>query len=114
MPLIRVTTNVALGDEVAQGLAVDAGAILSETLGKPERVCMALVEAGKPLAFGGSGESAALFEIEGIETGAGPTGPLCEALSDFAEERLGVAAERVFVKVTDVPRGYWAGNRRVF
>ncbi len=75
---------------------------------------MALVETGVAMTFGGTPEPTALFEVEGIELLAEPAAGLCQRLSDLAEERLGVPAARTFVKLGHVPRGYWAGNRKVY
>jgi phenylpyruvate tautomerase PptA (4-oxalocrotonate tautomerase family) len=114
MPLVRIQTNVALECSDADALANSATAIVARELGKPESITMAAVEAGAVMTFGGTGEPTALFEIEGIDMSAEPADFLCQALTDLAESSLGVEAARVFVKLTNVPRGYWAGDRKVY
>ena len=114
MPLVRIQTNVDLAKEEAESLASETAAIVAPAIGKPVGITMAIVEASVPMSFGESSDPTALFEIEGIELDAEPAGALCDGLSDLAEERLGVDSSRVFVKLTRVPRGYWAGNRKVY
>jgi len=114
MPLVKIHTNVSPPESERESLAAEAGAIVAEEIGKPESIMMARLEAGACLTFGGTAEPSALFEIEGIELSADPTEALCHRLSDLAEARLGAPAARVFVKLTHVPRGAWAGNRKVY
>jgi phenylpyruvate tautomerase PptA (4-oxalocrotonate tautomerase family) len=114
MPLIRIQTNVVASSEQSSGFLTQATEITARGLGKPASVMMATLDAGKAMTFGGSSEPTALFEIEGIELSPEPTDALCQQLSDLAEKELQVPGNRVFVKLTNVPRGYWAGNRKVY
>lgn len=114
MPLLQITTNQEVARPQAEAITTEAGKIVAETIGKPESVMMAFLRPDACLSFGGSFEPAALFEIEGIELPPEPTEALSNQLSDFAEENLDVPASRVFVKLTNVPRGNWAGNRKVY
>ncbi len=114
MPLLQITTNQEVARPNAEALTTEAGKIVAQTIGKPESVMMASLQPQACLAFGGTFEPAALFEIEGIELPAEFAETLSSQLSDLAEENLKVPASRVFVKLTNVPRGNWAGNRRVF
>lgn len=114
MPLLQITTNQEVARPDAEVITMEAGRIVAETIGKPESVMMASLRSDACLAFGGTFDPAALFEIEGIELSAEFSDMLSNRLSDLAEENLTVPASRVFVKLTNVPRGNWAGNRRVF
>ena len=114
MPLVRIQTNAQLQKNEETALATSATTVVAEVLGKPESVTMAVVETGLSMTFGGTPEPTALFEVEGIELGGEPAEGLCQGLSDLAEEKLGVPASRTFVKLGNVPRGYWAGNRKVY
>tara|TARA_R110002096_G_scaffold113320_8_gene246395 strand:- start:5711 stop:6055 length:345 start_codon:yes stop_codon:yes gene_type:complete len=114
MPLVRIQTNVSLGKQSEKRLAAAATGVVAQELGKPESITMAVVESGLSMTFGGTLAPTALFEVEGIELTADPADALCQALSDLAAADLGVPADRTFVKLTKVPRGYWAGNRKVY
>ena len=114
MPLIQIRTNADLSDEQTNALLKEATTIAARELGKPESIMMATASIGAAMLFGGTDGPTALFEIEGIELSDEPTGALCEALCDLAEQQLSVPANRVFVKLTNVPRGNWAGNRKVY
>ena len=108
----RQTPQLQKNEETA--LATSATTVVAELLGKPESVTMAVVETGLPMTFGGTPEPTVLFEVEGIELDGEPAEGLCIVLSDLAEEKLGVPADRTFLKLGNVPRGYWAGNRKVY
>lgn len=114
MPLVRIQTNAQLQKNEETALATSATTVVAELLGKPESVTMAVVETGLPMTFGGTPEPTVLFEVEGIELDGEPAEGLCIGLSDLAEEKLGVPADRTFLKLGNVPRGYWAGNRKVY
>lgn len=114
MPLVRITTNVPFDHPSSVRLCGEVTSIVSKELGKPESITMAVLEAGAAMTFGGAPDPSALFEIEGIELPSDPTDALCQSLSDLAESLMEVPQDRVFVKLTNVPRGYWAGNRKVY
>ncbi len=114
MPLIQIRTNVSLSEEATTELLKEATTITARELGKPESIMMATASTGAAMLFGGTDGPTALFEIEGIELTPEPAKGLCEALSDLAESHLEASADRVFVKLTNVPRGNWAGNRKVY
>jgi len=114
MPLIQIRTNVSLSKEATNELLKEATTIAARELGKPESIIMATASTGAAMMFGGTDAPTALFEIEGIELSAEPTGALCTALCDIAAEHLSTPPDRVFVKLTNVPRGLWGGNRKVY
>ncbi|MDA7920335.1 phenylpyruvate tautomerase MIF-related protein [Verrucomicrobiales bacterium] len=114
MPLIQIRTNVPLSEEATNELLKKATTIAARELGKPESIMMATASTGAPMLFGGTDGPTALFEIEGIELSSDPANALCLALSELAEAELQAPADRVFVKLTNVPRGNWAGNRKVY
>ena len=114
MPLIQIRTNVSLSEEATTELLKKATTVAARELSKPESIMMAAASTGAAMLFGGTDGPTALFEIEGIELSSEPANALCLALSDLAEAELHVPADRVFVKLTNVPRGNWAGNRKVY
>ena len=113
MPLVSIYTSgsVAETDEVLTEITSLAAA----ELGKPESIMMVRLQAESTMAFGGTAEvPSTLFEIEGIELSDAKAEPLTLKLCQFATEKLGTPAERVFVKLTSVPRGMWGGNGKVY
>ena len=114
MPLVSIRTNVSLERKAELVLASSATTAVAQALGKPESVTMASVESGVTMTFGVTPEPTALFEVEGIELIPEPTEDHCLAFSDIAEDIIGVSASRTFVKLSNIPRGYWAGNRKVY
>ena len=114
MPLVKIQTTASLSPEVADAFAAEVIRVVCRELGKPESVTMAVVECDRIMSYAGVPGPTALFEIEGIELGPDPTAPLAESLCELAKNSLGVEESRVFVKLTNVPRGFWAGGRKVF
>ena len=114
MPLVKVQTTASLDPATADIFAAEVIRIVCRELGKPESVTMAVIEGDRIMSYAGVPGPTALFEIEGIELGADPTASLAEGLCDLAKKSLGVEEGRVFVKLTNVPRGFWAGRRKVF
>lgn len=114
MPLITIQTNAAITATEEEKLLSKATTITANHLGKPESVTMAIAKSGVAMSFGGTTEPTALFEVEGIELSSEPAGELCGELCDLSEKLLAVPADRVFVKLTNTPRGMWGGNRKVY
>ena len=76
---------------------------------------MARIHQNASLSFGSNMDaSSALIEIEGIDLPAEAAQTLTPRLCDWAEEKLATLQDRVFVKFTNVPRGMWGGNGKVY
>lgn len=114
MPLLTIDITESLSPEEARTLSIPAAKIVAEETGKPESVVMVRVNPGAILTFQGATDQIALFEIYGIELPPEKTASLTVRFCDFAKEHLGVEGERVFVRCTDVPRGRWGMDKRVF
>ena len=114
MPLIKIQTNVILPPRVLKELLADSTVIAARELGKPESIFMVSAQTEMAMMFGGKVVSTALFEIEALDYDKGLPQSLVNELTDLAKRLLDVPAENVFVKLTDVPRGSWAGGGKVY
>jgi phenylpyruvate tautomerase PptA (4-oxalocrotonate tautomerase family) len=113
MPLVTIYCSNKVADP--EDLLEKVTSLVAGELGKPESITMARLEDEATLAFGGKTDPpSALFEIEGIELPVDKAGPLTERLCLLAEETLTTPQNRVFVKLSNVPRGMWGGNGKVY
>ncbi|MEO0417217.1 MAG: phenylpyruvate tautomerase MIF-related protein [Verrucomicrobiota bacterium] len=110
MPLLTISTTQPVSDDQL----VEAAGMVANVLGKPKSIMMGRALQTAAMSFGEATSHIALFEIEGIELSSDPTEELTSKLCDFAERELEVPAQLVFVKLTNVPRGNWGGNNKVY
>lgn len=114
MPLVRLTTSLSLVSAEQSHCARCLVDLVSECLGKPAEITMAVIDHEKRITFRLTEEPSILFEVEGIEVDPDLVPRLNEVLTDFAATEFQIPPERLFVKVNSVPRGMWAGNGKVF
>ena len=116
MPLAKISTNAELSTELKDALHENAANALADCLKKPIEVCMVLLEDGCSMSFGGDGSVCGLIEVSGIDlTGSGASiEQLAKRLGGDLASFLGTVPERVFVKITDVPRGMWGNGKMIF
>ena len=114
MPLIKIQTNVILPPRVLSELLADSTAIAARELGKPEFIFMTAAETEVAMMFGGKVVPTALFEIEVLDYSKRLTQSFVDEITDLSKRLLDVAPENVFIKLTDVPRGSWAGGGKIY
>ena len=114
MPYMRLETNLELEDNTANELTVKASARLSTLLGKSENYVLIQINPSQTMLFAGSPEPLAYVELKsiGLPTSQAPT--FSKALCDFIAEELNIAANRVYIEFTDIPRELWGWNGKTF
>ena len=116
MPLAKISTNAELSPDVKDALHENATKMLADCLKKPVAVCMVLVEDGYSMTFGGDASVCGLVEVSGIDlkdSGANIE-QLAKQLGGDVASTLGAPPEKVFVKITDIPRGMWGNGKMIF
>lgn len=114
MPYLSITTNQPLSDAQRDPLLRDASALVAAQLGKPERYVLVAWQHNPAMCFAGSADPLAYLELKSIGLPADATADLSAALCDFVGERLGIAAERVYVEFADAARHMWGWNGATF
>jgi len=66
------------------------------------------------MTFGGTTEPLAMIDLALLGFAPEKAPAVVQILTDLTATTLGIAPERIFVKFTDVPRGQWAGNGKLF
>lgn len=112
MPYLRVQSNTTIADPNA--FLRDASEFVSRLLGKPETYVMVALDPTVPMSFAGSNDPALYLQLKSIGLPESRTKELSAALCDFAEARLSVPKERVYIEFTDAPRAFWGWNGSTF
>jgi len=114
MPYLKIQTNRAVDDQDRRAAMERASALVSQSLGKPERYVMVAMEPPLPMLFAGDDAPTAYFELKSIGLPEGQTAELSAALCEMAEQTLGIDRERVYIEFTDAPRAMWGWNGDTF
>jgi hypothetical protein len=100
MPFIKVETNVVVPDETACLKGISA--LAAEILGKPEAYVLAVLEPGKRLLFGGTGDPAAFVSLDSIGLPETRTPEFSAAICAFLARELSIPANRVYIAFGDI------------
>lgn len=114
MPLVKVTTNVVLGDVAAENTAKALSAMTAELLGKPERYVLTILEPGKTLLFGCTNDPAAHVQFDSIGLPEDRTTEFSAALCRFLESSLGIPADRLYITFGNLERHLTGWDGRTF
>lgn len=107
MPFIEVKTNQTIADKTALKSAL--GEAITAIPGKSEAWLMVELEDKMDMYFKGSDEPCAMFEIAVFgKTGNDAYDDLTNRICDISEKLLGVAAERTYVKYSEIE--HWGYN----
>lgn len=114
MPLIKLQTSTPVPEERRNEALAAVSKILSETTGKPEQYCMAILESGAFL-MAGKPAKAAYADVRGIG-GFTPSvnKALSKALCAFLKKELQIEPGNVYITCTDVPASNWGCNGTTF
>lgn len=108
MPFIEVKTNQTIADKAALKSAL--GEAITAIPGKSEAWLMVELEDKKDMYFKGSDEPCAMFEIAVFgKAGNDAYDDLTNRICDISEKLLGVAADRTYVKYSEIE--HWGFNR---
>jgi phenylpyruvate tautomerase len=114
MPYLSIRTNVEVEPERRGALLEQASQRVAEALGKSEAYVMVALADGQAMRFAGTDGPLAYLELKSIGLPESRTGVLSSTLCALAEEWLGVAKERVYIELKDVPRAMWGWNGGTF
>ncbi len=114
MPMVRLTTNVEIGEAKKTELLSALSKLVAKGIGKPERYVMAIAEGGSIIISGQPGP-AAFAEVRSIGgLNAEANGRITSGLCSLLKERLAISPERVYVNFLDIPAGDWGWNGETF
>ena len=110
MPLLKLQVSVPVSNDIRKQLLPAMSKIVSEGIGKPEKVVMVTIDEGSIMMSGEQAE-AAFADIRSIgglnrDVNSRISKKLCSLLDDL----LGISPERVFVNFTDLAASNWGWN----
>ncbi|MBT2969765.1 MAG: hypothetical protein B6D72_18430 [gamma proteobacterium symbiont of Ctena orbiculata] len=114
MPLLKITTNKALDQDLVGELLKQASAEVAQILGKPERYVMISFEHNPQMLFAGSEEVLAYLELKSIGLPDDRTKQISHALCQLMERQLAVPAERIYIEFSAAERHHWGWNASTF
>ena len=110
MPMLNLKCSKPVPDELLEELS----SAIAETIGKPEKYVMVVVENADLLMSGGKGDAAyaEVKSIGGLDRTVNHelTIKLCVLLNDH----LGIEPDRIYVTFQSVPADHWGWNQSTF
>ncbi|MBQ8078253.1 MAG: hypothetical protein IJ235_07715 [Eubacterium sp.] len=108
MPFIEVKTNKTITDELANQIKVDLGAAITAIPGKTEAWLMVRTQ-GDSTMFFKSERDCAMFDVSIFgSTNDSAYDDLTKRICKISEERLGVPAQRTYIKYSE--HSHWGWN----
>jgi phenylpyruvate tautomerase len=114
MPLLIITTNIALDDKTAQVLCSKASSHVASLLAKPESYVMISLQHSTSMSFAGDPSPCAMLELKSLGLPEQQTTEFSESLCDFLNQQTGIPAERIYIQFSSPERHMWGWDRRTF
>ncbi len=114
MPYLLVKTNITPVDGAEQTLLRQASRQVAQALGKPEDYVMVALEHSCPMLFAGTDAPLAYLELKSIGLPAARTAELSALLAQLLQEKLGIAADRVYIEFSPAAGELWGWNGATF
>ena len=114
MPLLTISTNIALDNETAQVLCLAASSHVANLLGKPESYVMVILQTNITMCFAGNAAPCASLQLKSLGLPGQQTTGFSASLCDFLHQQTGIPTERIYIEFSDPERHMWGWDRRTF
>lgn len=114
MPLLSITTNVALATNQSEELTQSASTLVAEMLGKPERYVMVRLACNPAMLFAGTRQPTVYAELKSLGLAEDKTKQYSKQLCDLFSDQLGVESDRVYIEFANAERHMWGWNGSTF
>ncbi len=114
MPLIKLRTNVSIGEDKTSSLMNELSQLLARETGKPESYVMIEVKGDRNMLFGGTTEPLAYVECKSIGLSAGQATSLSPAICQVLNTQLNISTDRVYIEFSHCPAEFWGWNSSTF
>jgi phenylpyruvate tautomerase PptA (4-oxalocrotonate tautomerase family) len=114
MPLLRITTNQTVDDELLKTVLKSASTTVADMLGKPERYVMVNIVHNPHMIFSGSSDPTAYLELKSIGLPVDRTGDFSNQLCQLIQQQLQIPEERVYIEFSSAERHLWGWNSTTF
>jgi phenylpyruvate tautomerase PptA (4-oxalocrotonate tautomerase family) len=114
MPLLQLRLSRPLDREKKEAVLKELSRICAETLNKPEKYVMVIIDESA-IIMSGEISPAAFADVKSI---GGISDTVNKALSrnicTYIKDNLGIAGDRIYLNMTDVKAGNWGWNGSTF
>jgi len=114
MPYLKIETNKELDSDAVEQTLKKTSEFVANLLGKPDKWVMISINHGIPMMFGGGVEPVAYVEIKSIGLPEDKCSEFSEALCNFVESELDVAADRIYIDFCNINKKMFGWNRSTF
>lgn len=114
MPLLKLSTNVAIDTAQSAQLLTDLSRQLARETGKPERYVMVELLGKQAMLFGGNDQPLAYLECKSIGLSSAQAKALAASLPPLLTAALSVPAERIYIEFSNCPAEFWGWNGSTF
>ena len=114
MPLLKLQVSENIEEEKKKIILSCLSRIVSDSLGKPEKYVMIIIEQSSFLMAGNEGP-AAFADVRSIGSiNIRTTSDLAQKLCRYLDELLGIPSDRVYINFTDVTAENWGCDGQTF
>ncbi|MGR9107040.1 MAG: phenylpyruvate tautomerase MIF-related protein [Gammaproteobacteria bacterium] len=114
MPYLNIKTNQTIDEASGHRLLTTASAQVADALNKPERYVMVELSMNPQMLFAGTSNPCAYVELKSIGLPESQTRELSQLICTLVGKELAIAADRIYIEFTDVPRKFWGWNGSTF
>ena len=114
MPLITLSTNLALERSQEMGIARQLSVLVSAKIGKPEQWVMTHVHSQQSMTFAASDAPCAYLECKSIGLTDAQIPPLAAALCALLQNELQLDPARVYIEFSAAQPQHWGWNGGTF
>lgn len=113
MPLLEVTSNLALTDAEKMNCLQTLSKAAAELLDKPESVVMTAWHSAR-MTFGGGEAPSLHLDVRALRMPDDAPQRLAPELSERVHLATGISVEQIFITFADVPPTHWAWKGQTF
>ena len=114
MPLIRITTNQPLEEDLQSAFLRQLSAATAAMLGKPESYVMAIFNEQPRMLFAGSDKPLAYVELKSLGLPETSTADYSTRLCSLIEGHLDISPERTYIEFSAPERHMWGWSGGTF
>jgi phenylpyruvate tautomerase PptA (4-oxalocrotonate tautomerase family) len=113
MPLLQITSNIALTEAEKKNALQTLSQTASELLGKPEKYIMTSWTSAR-MTMGGTDGSAVFLSLHSIRLPEEETARLSKELCERLSLIVDVRSDRIYINFNDVSPALWGWNGKTF
>ncbi len=114
MPICKIETNAVLSEPEQRNAIVALSALISSSLGKPDKYAMVQIETSQKMSFASSLEPCAYCQLISLGLSDESIPELAVLLTEFISEAFSIQYDRIYIRFESPQRGHFAHNGKTF